>query len=168
MKRGLPIHFEVDQEQRETMKQVLGFIVCAVLVAAAAGFASLFMPGTWYDSLVKPPWTPPDWVFGPVWSVLYIMIAIAGWLALRSKGFSIIFVVWLLALVFNAAWSWLMFGENLIGWALVDIIALLVAIVVFIGVVWPFSKLAALLFVPYAAWVGYATSLNFAIWMLNS
>src|SRR3569623_1368367 len=86
-------------------------------VASAAATGIVFMPGTWYKSLRKPSWTPPDWLFGPAWTVLYVMIAIAGWMVWKAEGFGLALVFWGCYVAFNTAWSWLMFGRHRIGWA---------------------------------------------------
>lgn len=139
--------------------------VIAVVAVAASG--ALFMPGTWYRSLSRPSWTPPDWLFGPAWTVLYLMIAVAGWMVWKAEGFGPALTFWIANLVFNGAWSWLMFGRHRIGLALADAVAMLVTIVGFIAVAWPVSQTAALLFVPYLAWVSFATALNFALLKRN-
>ena len=149
---------------------VLGLFVAVTAGAAAVG--SQFLPGAWYASLAKPFWTPPNWLFAPVWSVIYLMIAVAGWLAWRAsrgKGRSMypVLGMWTTALALNGAWSWIMFGRHAIGAALVDISALWLSIVAFAWLARPLSRPAALLFAPYLAWVSYATALNAAIWRLN-
>jgi translocator protein len=149
------------------MKSLIALVVCAALVAATAFTGAQFEPGDWYERLEKPAWTPADWVFGPVWSALYIAIAVAGWLTWRQAQ-SVISpaqVVWVLQLVFNASWSWVFFGLNAPALALANIIVLLLLIVVFI--VNAGSRLAAVLFMPYALWVAFATALNFEIVRLN-
>lgn len=146
--------------------QIFAFAVFASLVAAAAAFGSMFGPGDWYAALAKPSWTPPGWMFGPVWGVLYVMIAFAGWLAWRS-GATTAVAVWAFGLVLNAAWSWLFFGEHRIGLAALDIVALSVTIVLFIVLVGRASRGASLLFVPYLVWICFATALNVMIWHLN-
>ena len=142
-------------------------IVFLAVVALAAFFGANFEPGDWYQSLTKPDWTPPNWLFGPVWTVLYVLIAVAGWLVWRASGLSSALVVWGIGLVLNGLWSFLMFGQNQIGLALVDISALWLAIATFIVLAWPVSRLAAFLFVPYLLWVSYASALNCALWQLN-
>ena len=143
-------------------------IVIALLVLAAALFGSQFMPGPWYEALEKPSWNPPNWLFGPVWTVLYVMIAIAGWLVWQKRGESRAPVVmWGVQLALNALWSYLFFGAQLPGVAFAEIIVLLASILAFIVVSWRVSRAASLLFVPYAAWVGFASLLNFTIWRLN-
>lgn len=140
-----------------------GFVVA---VAAAAVFGSQFMPGEWYRALAKPSWTPPNWVFGPVWSILYVMIAIAGWLAWRA-GANTALGFWTAQLVLNALWSYIFFGQKAVGLALVEIAFLLASIVGFIVTAWPHARNAALLFLPYAAWVSFASALNAAIYLMN-
>ncbi|MCB1519079.1 MAG: tryptophan-rich sensory protein [Hyphomicrobiaceae bacterium] len=137
----------------------------AVIAIAVSG--AVFMPGPWYKALDKPSWTPPDWLFGPAWTLLYIAIAVAGWLVWREDGFRLPLFIWAANLVFNGAWSWLMFGRHRIGLALVDAILMLVTIVAFIAVAWPVSETAALLFIPYLAWVLFATALNWSIFARN-
>jgi benzodiazapine receptor len=139
--------------------------LAAVCIVALSG--ARFMPGAWYESLEKPPWTPPNWLFGPAWTVLYLMIAIAGWLAWQREGFGIALGFWCANLVLNAAWSWLMFGQRRIGAAFADAIAMLLTIVAFMVSAWPSSQTAALLFLPYLAWVTFAAALNYSILRRN-
>lgn len=150
------------------MKNVLTLLGFLALTAAAAAFGAQFMPGQWYAALTKPAWTPPNSVFGPVWSVLYLAIAVAGWLAWRSGKAKTALVFWGVGLILNAAWSLLFFGQHLIGVALLDIVLLLATILGFVITAWPHARLASILFLPYLAWVSYATALNFALWRLNS
>jgi tryptophan-rich sensory protein len=149
------------------MNRFVSLVVFVVLVAAVAATAGQFMPGAWYAGLAKPTWTPPGWLFGPVWSVLYLMIAVAGWLVWRANGMGPALALWGAQLALNGIWSPVMFGAHRIGLALVVIVVLWVAIAAFIAVAWRVSRNAALLFVPYLAWVSFATALNFAIWRLN-
>ena len=150
------------------MHHLAAFAVFAALTAAAAVTGSQFMPGPWYAALAKPAWTPPNWVFGPVWTVLYVMIAVAGYLAWRAAGrIDRAVAIWGASVVLNGAWSWLFFGQRLIGAALVDIVLLWLAIAAFIAATWRTARAAAWLFVPYLAWVGYASALNAAIWLMN-
>jgi tryptophan-rich sensory protein len=139
------------------------------LAATAAVVGSRFSPGEWYEQLDKAPWTPPNWVFAPVWTLLYIAIAVAGWLVWRSDGrFSLALSLWLAQLVLNSAWSWLFFGRHLIGVALLDIVLLALTIAAFVAFSASTNRTAAWLFAPYAAWVLYATSLNFYAWTHNA
>lgn len=149
------------------MRRYLSLIVFLVITTLVASVAGAFSPGEWYAGLAKPSWTPPNWLFGPVWSLIYLCIAIAGWLVWRSKGLGIGLLFWFVQLGLNGLWSYWMFGENRIDYAMFDISAMWFAIVGFIVTSWRTSKLAALLFVPYLAWVSFAAALNFAIWQLN-
>ncbi|MGL6278173.1 MAG: TspO/MBR family protein [Gaiella sp.] len=137
-----------------------------VLVAAVGGVATARSvgPGSWYESLDRAPWNPPTWVFGPAWTVLYALIAVAAWLVAREgldrPEVRAALGVYLAQLVLNLAWSWLFFGWRLPGWALVEIAVLLAAIVFTIVLFARVSATAAWLLVPYAAWVASAASLN--------
>lgn len=143
-------------------------VAFVVLVAVAASFGAKFKPGPWYADLNKLFWTPPNWVFAPVWTVLYLMIAVAGWLVWRRDASGPAMVAWGVGLVLNMAWSWLFFGQRWVGGAAVDIVALWLAIAAFLVLTVRTNTAAFWLFVPYIAWVSYATALNLAIWMLNS
>ena len=140
--------------------------LAAVAIVSATGVRH--RPGEWYAALAKPSWTPPGWLFGPVWTVLYIMIGVAGWLVWSEAGIGLLFWIWVLQLALNMAWSWIMFRKHRIGWALFDILVLWTTIAGFIVLAWPVSELAAWLFVPYLLWVTFATALNFEIWRLNA
>ena len=144
-------------------------VVFVVLAVAAATFGSRFAPGEWYEHLIKAPWTPPNWVFGPVWTLLYISIALAGWLVWRANTrFSFALALWLGQLLLNAAWSWLFFGRHLVGLALLDIVLLALVIGAFMVASASISRPATWLFAPYAAWILYAISLNFYAWSHNT
>jgi tryptophan-rich sensory protein len=146
------------------------FIVFLGLVAAAALIGGQFQTGAWYETLRKPPWTPPDGVFPIVWSVLYVAIAVAGWRVWRSRGAprrTTALALWAAQLVLNAAWSWLFFGLHRPGWALADLIALLAVVGGFITAAGRSSRLASWIFLVYAAWLCFAAALNGAIWSLN-
>ena len=146
------------------------WIALAVFLALCFGAAylgAMFPPGEWHAALAKPSWNPPNWVFGPVWTVLYIMIAIAGWLVWKSAPTSAAMGFWVAQLVFNAAWSWLFFGLHRMDLAFADIVLVWLAIVAFIIAAWPVSTTAAMLFVPYLIWVSFASALNYSIWNLN-
>ena len=150
----------------------IGFIVLLIVCFTAAGVGSVAtFPKieNWYASLVKPSWTPPDWIFGPVWSILYLSMAIAAWLVWRQSGFlSIPLAIFVMQLILNAAWSWLFFGLQNPGIAFIEILFLWTAIAATIMTFWQRSALAGLLLVPYFCWVTFACFLNFAIWRLNA
>ena len=149
------------------MSRVVLLVVFVAIVAAVALIAGMFMPGTWYAGLVKPSWTPPNWLFGPVWSVLYLMIAVAGWLVWQAEGAGVARALWPVQLVLNGLWSPVMFGSHQIGAALVVIALLWLTVLAFIFASWKPQRQAALLFLPYLAWVSYASALNFALWRMN-
>jgi tryptophan-rich sensory protein len=144
----------------------LGFFV--VLVAGAALWGSMFEPGAWYAALRKPPLTPPNWIFAPVWIALYLGIAVAGWLVWRARRrIDAPLLLWGAQLVLNGLWSLLFFGLHLPGVALVEILALLGLIVATAAAFFRIRALAGGLLVPYAAWVAFAAYLNAGIWYLN-
>ena len=125
-------------------------------------------PDEWYAGLAKASFNPPNWLFAPVWTVLYVMIAVAGWHVWQRAGLrSTSMKLWLAQIALNFAWTPVFFGAHRPVAALVIILALLAVIVAFIVAAWPRDRAAACLFVPYAAWVAFATALNGAIVMLN-
>lgn len=151
----------------------LGLVVFVAICFAASAVGGLVtrpeIPN-WYAGLAKPSWTPPGWVFGPVWSVLYLAMAIAAWLVWRQGGLRHArgpLALFAAQLLLNVAWSWLFFGLHSPGAALIDIGLLWVAIAATTIAFWRRSALAGILFVPYLAWVGFAAALNLAIWRLN-
>lgn len=141
---------------------------------AAAGIGSLFTNpeiGGWYARIAKPSWTPPNRVFGPVWSVLYLMMAVAAWLVWKERGFdgaATPLALFGVQLLFNTLWSILFFGMHRIGFALADIILLWCAILATLLAFWRVSTVAGALMIPYLMWVTYAALLNYSIWRLNS
>lgn len=149
------------------MTKYLSLIPFIVLVLAAASTGAQFMPGAWYAALNKPTWTPPDWLFPVAWTILYLMIAIAGWLAWRAGGVGPAIIIWTVGLALNALWSYLMFGRHDITLALVDVAALWIATAAFIAATWHLAPTAAYLFIPYLLWVSFAAALNFEVWRLN-
>jgi tryptophan-rich sensory protein len=129
------------------------------------GYATL--PGAWYASLIKPPFNPPNWVFAPAWTLLYVLIAVAGWRTWLREPAGAAMKIWGAQLVLNFAWSPTFFGAKLMGPALVVILALLASIVLFIATVWNRDRISGWLFAPYAAWVAFATLLNASLLLLN-
>jgi benzodiazapine receptor len=131
----------------------------------------LFMPGEWYAGLKKPAWNPPGWIFGPVWTMLYTMMAVAAWLVWRRGGFAAQrrpLTLFLLQLALNAAWSPLFFGLHHPGLAFIDLLLLWFALLGTIVAFWKARAFAGALLIPYLAWVTFAGALNFAIWRLNT
>jgi tryptophan-rich sensory protein len=155
-----------------TYKQIIGLAGWLVLVfiVAAIGAAASAQATSFYGQLVQPAWAPPAWVFGPVWTVLYVLMAVAAWLVWRSGGFSQnrwalgFFVV---QLVLNALWSWLFFGWRLGGWAFTDILALLGSLAITIVLFWRVRPAAGALLIPYLLWVAFAAVLNYVVWQMN-
>jgi tryptophan-rich sensory protein len=147
----------------------MSLFVFGIVVAIAAVVGAQFRPDAWYRRLRKPSWNPPDWVFGPAWSVLYVAIAVAGWLAWDAGGkvWTALMTLWAAQLLLNGVWSWLWFGRHQQVAALLDSCALLLVVVAFIAAAYPVSTVASLLFVPYALWVAFATALNATIWRMN-
>jgi tryptophan-rich sensory protein len=145
------------------------FVLLCFAVAAAGSLANSYGLTDWYPTLVKPSFNPPNWVFGPVWTVLYLMIAVAGarfWLAAQPGGGRAM-TAWWVQLALNLAWSWVFFYGQAIGWALVVIGGLWLSILATILAGWTKDRLASLLLMPYLCWVSFAAVLNFAIWRLN-
>lgn len=148
-------------------------LIVAVGISVLIGFlSSLFSApavSVWYTALVKPVLNPPAWVFGPVWTVLYVLMGISLWLIWKSDSTEKKRALWLFAiqLALNAIWSPVFFGAQSVGNALAVIVLLWAAIVLTILIFKKISKTAAWLLVPYIGWVSFAAYLNFAIWILN-
>jgi translocator protein len=149
--------------------RIAGLAGFAAAAVAAVLIGGLGVTGTQaeYQNLDQPSWAPPSWLFAPVWTVLYAMIALAGWLAWRRSGWTPALTVYALQLALNAAWTPIFFGAGRYGWALVDIAVLWMLIGLTVGLFWRISRPAALLLMPYWLWVSYATFLNAAIVTLN-
>jgi tryptophan-rich sensory protein len=147
---------------------VVWLAVC-FLVAAIGASASL-QAGAFYAELTRPDWAPPAAIFGPVWTMLYAMMAVAAWLVWRRREMPparMALVFFLLQLVLNALWSWLFFGWNQGALSFLDIVLLWAMLVVTLVLFWRVRPLAGLLLVPYLAWVTFACALNYEIWQLN-
>jgi tryptophan-rich sensory protein len=144
---------------------IVPFILLVVGGGLLIGFFTA--PGPWYDALAKPSFNPPNWLFGPVWTVLYVLIAIVGWRIWQRDRSAGAMKLWWLQLVLNFLWSPVFFGLQQVGLALVIILALLAAIFAFMAVAWNLDRLSVWLFAPYAAWVAFASLLNASIWTLN-
>lgn len=144
---------------------LIGFLVLTVGGGLAIGF--LTAPGEWYAALAKPAFNPPNWLFAPVWTVLYVLIAVTGWRTFERDSGSWPMRLWWTQLALNFLWSPVFFAAHRIGLALLVIALLLVAILALIFTSWRQDRVAAWLFAPYAAWVVFASALNGAIWLLN-
>jgi benzodiazapine receptor len=153
-------------------KPWLVLIVFFAICLGAGGLGSFFTGDSvrdWYPGLRRPPGTPPSWVFGPVWTTLYVLMAISAWLVWRDYGWGArsALLIFFAQLALNVAWSGIFFGSRLPGVALAEIVILWLAIVFNIFVFHGLQSTAALLLLPYLLWVTYATYLNFGIWRLN-
>lgn len=147
------------------------WLVLALFLAVIIGVGSLIgvstAPGEWYANLNKPPFNPPNWIFGPVWFALYVMIAIAGWRTFMRDPGGTAMKLWAGQMVLNWLWSPTFFTLHWLWPAMIVILATLATILAFIAVNWRTDRISAWLFVPYAAWVGFASALNLSIAILN-
>ena len=154
--------------------QCVGLVVAVAICFTAAGLGGFVTAPNipnWYADLAKPAWNPPSWVFGPVWSCLYLMMAVSAWLVWRRAGFSeakLPLALFAVQLGLNSLWSILFFGLHSPGLAAVDIILLWIAILATLITFWKRSTWAGILLVPYLAWVSFAAVLNLVIWRLNT
>ena len=154
------------------MNQALGFAAWLLLcfaVGAVGAFASA-NAGAFYGQLVRPAWAPPGWLFGPVWSVLYLSMAVAAWLVWRTPsadGNRGAFALFITQLAVNALWSWLFFAWRMGSWALADIVLMWLLIACTIVAFWRIQPLAGMLLLPYLAWVSFAGALNAWLWRAN-
>ncbi|MBW6493811.1 MAG: tryptophan-rich sensory protein [Burkholderiaceae bacterium] len=158
-----------NQSVRAQVIGLAGWLLLTFAAAAAGAFASA-SAGTFYQQLSRPDWSPPAWLFGPVWTVLYIMMAVAAWLVWRRHGFRRAggaLTIYILQLVINALWTWLFFVWHQGQLAFVEILILWALIVVTMAAFARQHALAALLLVPYLGWVSFACALTFVTWQSN-
>jgi tryptophan-rich sensory protein len=147
-------------------------VILLVTFAAPAvgGYFTGKSVGTWYPTLAKPSWNPPAWVFGPVWTALFVLMAVAAWLVFRERAahpVALAMGLYALQLVLNAAWSFIFFGLRNPAAGLAEIALLWLVIAATGAAFWTVKPLAGLLLIPYLAWVSFAAVLNFALWRLN-
>jgi tryptophan-rich sensory protein len=151
----------------------MGFLAWLGLCVATSGIGALASVNarTFYAELARPAWAPPGWVFGPVWSALFLAMAVAVWLVWRDpqtgKPRALALRLFVVQLVANALWSWLFFGWQLGGVAFAEVLLLWGLIAATLLAFWRVSRLAGLLLLPYLAWVTFASGLNFVLWRLN-
>jgi translocator protein len=153
------------------LRSTIGLSGWLALSFAAGWIGSRYMPGTWYESLAKPSWNPPNAVFGPVWSVLYVLMGVSAWLVWRRAGFSGAgagLALFFVQLILNSLWSYLFFGLHRPAVAFFDIVVLWMVILAVVILFWQAQRVAGALLLPYLAWVGFASYLNFMLWRLNS
>ena len=156
---------------RNGWRGTLGLIGWLTACFLAASLGAFFMPGEWFAALRKPSWNPPAWIFGPVWTALYAMMAVAAWLVWKRGGFATqrrALALFLIQLALNAAWTPLFFGLHWLGVAFGEIIFLWLGIAATLIAFRQVNRIAAWLLVPYLAWVSFAAALNFAFWRMNS
>jgi benzodiazapine receptor len=153
---------------RSTFQQalvLLGFIVLTFLAPLAGAFTP---PGAWYQTLNRPSWNPPNEIFGPVWTLLYLGMAVAAWLVWKRGGQGHALRLYVVQLALNAAWTPVFFGAHQLGAAFIVIVCMWIAIFLTQRAFQAVSRPAGLLLVPYLAWVSFASVLNFTLWRLNS
>jgi len=159
------LHFSPDR-----LRKISGLILSLTVCFSAAALGGFFRPGDWYAALEKPSWNPPSWIFGPVWTTLYILMAVAAWMVWTRGGFAAQrrpLCFFLAQLLLNAAWTPLFFGLHWIGIAFAELILLTLTLALTLRAFWNVHRPAAWLLVPYLLWVGFATLLNGTLWWLN-
>lgn len=146
-----------------------GWLALSVAAGAVAALASADA-GTFYEQLVRPAWSPPAWLFAPVWSVLYLVMGFAAWLVWRERAVTATrwaLSLYLIQLIANALWTWLFFAWRQGAWAFMEILVLLALIVATMIAFWGVSRTAGMLLLPYLLWVGFASTLTYATWRAN-
>ncbi len=154
---------------RRPVLALLAFLLLTAAAAALAGWASTDAP-TFYAALDRPVWAPPAWLFGPVWTLLYTLMAVAAWLVWRDHGWELAasaLCLYAVQLAVNALWSWLFFAWQLGFWAFFGAVALWLLVGATTAAFWPYRRLAAVMLLPYWAWVTFATALTWSVWQRN-
>jgi tryptophan-rich sensory protein len=153
-----------------TIKLIVAIAV-PLAVGGLSGFATARGVESWYPTLIKPPFNPPSWVFGPTWTVLYIMMGVAAYLVWRQglgvPGVKFTLTIFVVQLALNGMWSILFFGMQSPGWAFAEILMLWLTILISATLFWRLAPAAGWLMMPYLAWVSFAAVLNGSIWVLN-
>jgi tryptophan-rich sensory protein len=157
---------------RTRLEQTIGLLVWLLLtfLAAAVGAVASIQAAAFYAQLAKPSWAPPGWLFGPVWSALYLLMAVAAWLVWRSsprRESARALALFLAQLAANALWTWLFFVWHKGPWAFTEVLLLWALIALCISAFWQRSRLAAALLLPYLVWVSFASALTWATWRMN-
>lgn len=156
------------------IRSLVGFLVFLGLCLLTAQLGSMLTRpaiGTWYAGLIKPGWTPPNWLFAPVWTTLYFMMAVAAWLVWKGHGLrvaSLALTLFAVQLALNVGWSALFFYRQQPGAAFAEILLLWLFILLTVLAFWKLSQAAGVLLLPYLAWVSFAAVLNFTIWRMNA
>ena len=160
------------ESARSKLRQTLGLLGWTLLTFTAAGLGAIASAdaSVFYSELARPSWAPPAWLFGPVWSALYALMAVSVWLVWRHRGFADVrpaLVLFIVQLAANALWSWLFFAWHQGDLAFAEVLVLWCLIVATIVSFQRISILAAVLLYPYLAWCTFASALTFTIWRLN-
>ena len=154
-----------------TVKLIISILIPVAVGAISGFFTTAEIPG-WYQTINKPTWNPLSWIFGPVWTTLYLLMGIALYLVWKSEAVQSVkkmaIILFAVQLLLNFFWSFIFFNQHQIGLALAEIITMWFFILLTIFAFAPINKLAAWLLVPYISWVSFATILNYTIWKLNS
>lgn len=153
-------------------KQFFGLAgwLAVTFIAAGIGSAASIHAGNFYMELVRPAWAPPPSVFGPVWTVLYILMALAAWLVWRTRNFrgaQTALILFLIQLILNALWTWLFFVWNMGALAFAEIVLLWICIAATLIAFWRVRPMAGVLLIPYLLWVSFAVMLSYSVWQLN-
>ncbi|MHB9134537.1 MAG: TspO/MBR family protein [Armatimonadota bacterium] len=146
---------------------VVFIVVCLLAGAIGSLFTTPSIASGWYASLPRPPWNPPSWLFGPVWTTLYILMGVSAWLVWRKAGFrgaALPMTFFAIQLLLNIAWSVIFFGLHQVGLAFAEILLLWLAILATLITFWKRTPVAGVLLLPYLLWVSFAATLNYAIW----
>jgi tryptophan-rich sensory protein len=155
------------RDDRPADRPLLAFVFLALLVGGAATFFTEPAIAGWYAGLRKPDFNPPNWLFAPVWTVLYVLMGVAASRIWKQTGFSLEIQVWAAQLALNFCWSAIFFSFHLVGAALGEMAALWLAVAATLVLFWRKDRIAGLLFLPYLAWLSFAFVLNLEIWRLN-
>ena len=157
----------ISRDASPSWRKIAAFVVGVVVLGGIVGATNV--PDAWYRALAKPAWNPPDWVFGPVWTVLYAMVGYAGARVHALRGASSpLFRLWVVQMVLNLVWTPIFFSLHSLPLASVEIGLLLAAVIAFVVMAGRVERVSAWLFVPYLAWVGFASVLTWTIWAMNA
>ncbi len=165
-------NISANMTKKTTHQQIIGLIAWIIIcfaTSAIGAFATL-QAQSFYGGLVQPLWAPPAWLFGPVWTTLYAMMAVSVWLIWRKGGFKAnqsALTLFLCQLILNGLWSWMFFAWHLGLGSFINIIVLWLAILANLVLFWRTDKFSGVLLVPYLLWVSFASALNYAMWQLN-
>lgn len=153
------------------MRGIVSLVICLAFCLATGWIGSRFLPGAWYESLVKPSWTPPNSVFGPVWTLLYIMMGIAAWLVWQRRNVARVttpLFLFAVQLILNGMWSYVFFGRQQPAAAFFEIVVLWIAVILTLIGFWRIRSTSGAMMIPYCLWVSFAAVLNFEFWRLNT